>query len=189
MTTYFTYRIRNKTTNQHYYGARWKPGCSPKDLWSTYFTSSNKVHALIEKYGIDDFDIEIRKTFTTEQQCRSWEMKVLHRLNVQNNNKWLNIALNTPTMLGRKHSPETIQKMKKPKGPWSQERREAKRQIELTKIRNGKKMPTTAQPVVVFDIEYPSAKHASKDYPQIHYTTLWRWCKQGKNNCSMKLCD
>lgn len=190
MTVYFTYCIRNKTTNQHYYGARWKPGCHPSDLWNTYFTSSKKVHKLIQQYGSDDFEVEIRKTFETEHQCRSWEMKVLHKLKVQENDKWLNIALNTPTMLGRRHSPKTIAKMKAAKKSWDPLKRKKRSREYQELARKGiLRIPRSSKPVIISGKEYPSAKHASNDYPNIHYTTLWRWCRQGKNSCSMKLCD
>ena len=143
MTTYFTYHIYHSITAKHYYGARWKPGCDPSDLWTNYFTSSTKVHKLIEDYGKDSFKVEIRKTFTTMTDCMNWEFNVLRRLKVKSNDNWLNVAIGKPTMLGRKHSPETIEKMRKPKGPWSEARKKAKSLDELEKVRNGKVMPYT----------------------------------------------
>ena len=143
MSTYFTYHIYHPSTNKHYYGARWKPGCHPNDLWTTYFTSSKKVHALIKEYGADSFVVEIRKTFADKTSCISWEQRVLKRLHVKRHDDWLNVAIGKPTMLGKKHKPETIKRMKKPKGPWSEERKQAKRADELKKIAAGKQMPTT----------------------------------------------
>jgi hypothetical protein len=144
-TIYFTYHIYHPETNKHYYGARWKEGCSPKDLWKTYFTSSKKVHNLIEEYGKDSFIVEIRKTFDSKEKCLSWEQRVLKRLKVKKNDNWLNIAIGKPTMLGKKHSVSTKEKMKKPKGSWSEERKKAKSEEMKRKISSGDhKMPTTS---------------------------------------------
>lgn len=140
----YTYHIYHRPTKKHYYGARWKPGCNPCDLWSTYFTSSKRVHKLIEQYGSESFDVEIRKQFATKEKCLDWEQRVLKRLKVKSNPNWMNVAIGKPTMLGRKHSPETIAKMRKPKGPWSEERKQAKRLEMKTKIAAGQfKMPST----------------------------------------------
>ena len=144
MTVYFTYYLYHKPTGKKYYGARWKPGCQPSDLWTTYFTSSKHVHKLIEEYGKDSFDYEIRKTFEDKSQCISWEQKVLKRLKVKTNPVWLNVAIGKPSMLGKSHSEETKQKMRKPKGPWSEERKLAKSIEMKNKIKSGThKVPTT----------------------------------------------
>jgi len=145
MTVYFTYHIYHPSTNKHYYGARWKPGCTPNDLWTTYFTSSKKVHKLIKEYGKESFVVEIRKTFDDKKSCLEWEQNVLKKLKVKRNDNWLNVAIGKPTMLGRKHSAETIQKMRKPKSiPWSDERRENKKKEMLLKIAEGTaKIPST----------------------------------------------
>ena len=45
----FTYLIKHIPTNRYYYGSRYGKECHPKDLWTTYFTSSKKVKALIRK--------------------------------------------------------------------------------------------------------------------------------------------
>lgn len=137
-TTYFTYHLYHRPTNMNYYGARWKKGCNPKDLFTTYFTSSKKVLKLIEEYGINSFDVKVRKLFDTKDDCIRWESKVLLRLGVPKNSKWLNVAIRMPTMYGRKHTKETLEKMQKPKGPWSKERKEAKSKEMKEKCKNGK---------------------------------------------------
>jgi hypothetical protein len=124
-TVYFTYHLYHIPTGLHYYGARWKKGCHPKDLFVSYFSSSSKVLSLIEEYGKDSFSYEIRKTFNSESECRDWEEKVLKRLGVPKNNKWINKATRMPTMFGKSHTEETKNKMRKPKGSWSQERKDA----------------------------------------------------------------
>jgi general stress protein YciG len=86
----FTYRVKNKTTGKFYYGVRYAKNCSPKDLWTIYFTSSKKVKNLIELYGIDDFEIEICKTFETSDEAIKWEQefnsKILNDPNYLNEN-------------------------------------------------------------------------------------------------------
>lgn len=143
MTVYFTYHIFHTITKKHYYGARWKPGCHPKDLWTSYFTSSKLVHQLIDEYGADSFVVEIRRVFESKSECISWEQRVLKRLKVKRNDDWLNVAIGRPTMQGKHHSEETKQKMRKPKGPWTSERKHYKRLQMITKAREGAHVPST----------------------------------------------
>lgn len=72
----YTYRIYCKSTNQYYYGVRFAEGCHPADLFVKYFTSANSVKKLLETYGKDDFTIEIRKTFDSKDNAKSWERRV-----------------------------------------------------------------------------------------------------------------
>lgn len=86
----FTYLLKFKPTGQLYYGSRYGKGCNPSQLWSTYFTSSKTVKKLIESYGVESFEYEIRKTFSTREQARKWETKFLTRVNAAKSEKWLN---------------------------------------------------------------------------------------------------
>jgi len=56
----YVYLIKNKITNQFYYGSRAgnvRKNLSPKeDLWIYYFTSSKKVKSMINEYGLDSFE-------------------------------------------------------------------------------------------------------------------------------------
>jgi hypothetical protein len=88
--TPFTYVITHIPTGKKYYGVRYKKGCLPSDLWSTYFTSSKIIHALINQDGKEAFSFEIRKTFSSVKHCLIWETTVLHRLNARDNAQWLN---------------------------------------------------------------------------------------------------
>jgi len=111
--TPYTYLIKFKPTGQVYYGVRFAKGCSPDDLWETYFTSSKVVKSLIEEHGKDAFDYEIRKTFETADAARKWEENVLQRLKVVKDDKWLNKTDNKSFIQPKnfKHSPESIQKI------------------------------------------------------------------------------
>jgi hypothetical protein len=110
----YCYRIAWSIINKHYYGVRYSKNCNPSDFWKTYFTSSKTVDEYRKIYGEPDI-IEIRKTFFDREKAIDWEFKVLKKLNVKNNDNWLNIAIGKPTFLGKKHSNETLLKMRKPK--------------------------------------------------------------------------
>lgn len=110
----YTYYIYHKPTQQHYYGARWAKSADPSDLWSTYFTSSSSVKLLIEQYGVDSFEVEVRKVFSTGIEARMWEHKVLKRLRAWKRANWLNKSNGQPPVCtysrkgqgaGRKLSP------------------------------------------------------------------------------------
>lgn len=87
----YTYLIKFIPTCQVYYGVRTANKVSPKDdLWKRYFTSSKIVKQLIEKYGMESFEFEIRRTFDNPEKARIWEENVLKRMKVVRDNKWLN---------------------------------------------------------------------------------------------------
>lgn len=80
-----------------YYGSETSNGrkiANPDNLWKKYFTSSKVVAEYRKIYGEPDI-IEIRKTFDNVEKCKDWEYKVLLRLNVMKNERWLNQAMGT----------------------------------------------------------------------------------------------
>jgi hypothetical protein len=89
----YTYLIGWSCYKKFYYGARWAKNCSPNDLWNTYFTSSKYVKEFREEHGEPDI-IQIRKVFDDIQKCRDYERKILEKLNVLNNDIWLNKNIN-----------------------------------------------------------------------------------------------
>lgn len=90
----YTYLIKWSNTNKSYYGVRYAKGCTPEDLWVTYFTSSKFVHAYRKLHGEPDL-IKIRKVFGDDPvKAKLWEEKVLKRLNCVYNNDWLNQSNN-----------------------------------------------------------------------------------------------
>lgn len=91
----FTYYILHIPTNQHYYGVRFAQNCGPHELWTTYFTSSKHVHALISEYGANSFYVEVRRLFETASEARSWEYRVLKRMGAVVRKDWLNKAAGT----------------------------------------------------------------------------------------------
>lgn len=87
--TPYTYLIGWSEHNTWYYGVRYEKGCHPSDLWVEYKTSSKYVDAFVLKYGDPDV-IQPRKTFSSVTDARLWEEKVLKRMNVVADEKWLN---------------------------------------------------------------------------------------------------
>ena len=86
----YTYLITHIPTDKKYYGVRFAKGCNPSDLWLTYFTSSKYVKSLIKDYGIESFNIEIRKIFNSVEKARKWETKVLKRMSVSKRDDYIN---------------------------------------------------------------------------------------------------
>lgn len=89
--TPYTY-VLSCPNNTRYYGVRFAINCHPTEFWNAYFTSSKQVKTLIKQYGKGAFSFEIRKTFDSVDAARSWENKVLRRLNVvkRTDGIWLN---------------------------------------------------------------------------------------------------
>lgn len=94
----YTYLIICLPTNQWYYGVRYAKSCHPDEFWKKYFTSSEKVKYLIEKYGKEAFSFEIRKIFNSKEKALQWEKKVLMRMKIMKRSDCLNMAItgNTP---------------------------------------------------------------------------------------------
>jgi ribosomal protein L37AE/L43A len=88
----YTYLIGWSKYDKWYYGVRYSKYAHPSDLWKTYFTSSQYVKEFREKHGEPDI-IQIRKTFNDAKSAKDWENRVLKRMNVTSNNKWLNKTL------------------------------------------------------------------------------------------------
>lgn len=113
----YTYLIGWSHLNKYYYGVRFAKNCRPEDLWVKYFTSSKKVKELRKIEGEPDI-IEVRKIFTEGSKAIIWEEKVLKRLDVLNNDKWLNMNISGAIAphkaglknKGRKRSKESINK-------------------------------------------------------------------------------
>ena len=58
-------------------------------MWTSYFTSSKHVKKFRKEFGEPDV-IEVRRTFLSQGDARNWETKVLKRLDVTHNERWLN---------------------------------------------------------------------------------------------------
>lgn len=89
MTKPFTYLIGWSNLDIWYYGAKYAEGCDPSDLWTNYFTSSERVKSFRKEHGEPDV-ITIRKVFESADKAVAWEHKVLKRLNASGRNDFLN---------------------------------------------------------------------------------------------------
>ena len=85
----YTYLIGWPEHNTWYYGVRYATGCNPSDLWNPYTTSSKHVTAFVAEHGAPSVR-EIRRTFKNTIQARFWEERVLKRMKVVGNDRWLN---------------------------------------------------------------------------------------------------
>lgn len=86
----YTYLIHHILSGKKYYGVRFCKGCTPTDLWTTYFSSSKEVHRLIQQFGVESFEVEIRKQFNTVDEAIRWEGKILRRINARKRADFLN---------------------------------------------------------------------------------------------------
>jgi hypothetical protein len=87
----YTYLIKHRPSGKVYYGFRCANRVEPhEDLWKRYFTSSPEIQRLIEETGADSFDVEIRQVFETKEQASNWEIKVLNRCKVLEDDRWIN---------------------------------------------------------------------------------------------------
>lgn len=90
----YTYLIGWTSSDRWYYGVRYAYGCDPSDLWVTYFTSSNFVKRQRQLYGDPDV-IQIRRVFgNNSKMAKLWEERVLRRVKVLDDPKWLNRSNN-----------------------------------------------------------------------------------------------
>lgn len=102
----YTYLIGWSKLNLFYYGVRFSKNCHPDDLFKTYFTSSSEVKKIIIEHGNPNI-IQIRKTFESAERARLWEHKVLTRMKVASDEKWINKTEVLPIL----HNEKTIKKM------------------------------------------------------------------------------
>lgn len=91
MTNYlpYTYLIGWSKHNKWYYGVQTGKNCHPRHLWSKYYTSSKIVKLFRKIHGEPDV-IKVRRTFKDSKAAFEWEIKVLRRLSVISQDKWLN---------------------------------------------------------------------------------------------------
>lgn len=121
----YTYLIGWTKYNIWYYGARYANGCSPNDLWVTYFTSSKRVKSTRISYGEPDV-IVVRKTFAIADEAITWESKVLRRLNCSKREDFLNNQNGSGCKACSHDSYMKEQKSIKMKEYWTVDRKSAK---------------------------------------------------------------
>lgn len=99
----YTYLIGWTKLNKWYYGVEYgiKKVANPKNLWSTYFTSSVLVKKVREEFGEPDI-VKVRRIFNNKEQAIKWENKVLIRLKVIKKTFFLNKnhSMGPPSLVG-----------------------------------------------------------------------------------------
>ena len=114
----YTYLIGWSKLNKWYCGVRFSKKSETKDLWKTYFTSSNHVKKFRIENGEPDI-IEIRKEFSCPDKARLWESNVLNRIRAAASDNWLNkVNANSKfyaTNLNRKFSDDHKRKLSEAK--------------------------------------------------------------------------
>ncbi|MFA6198819.1 MAG: NUMOD3 domain-containing DNA-binding protein [Bacteroidales bacterium] len=88
----YTYLIGWSSLNKFYYGVQYGTKANPKNLWTTYFTSSKYVKEFREFYGEPDI-IQVRKVFETKEKAIQWEFKIIQRMKIVSSSNWLNRSL------------------------------------------------------------------------------------------------
>lgn len=105
----YTYLIGWSKLNKFYYGVRYAKNCNPSDLWITYFTSSKHVKYHRELFGDPDI-IQIRRKFSSPEKAKAWEEKVLRKLNVITDKRFLNKNVNGKFLKSGPQTKDHIQK-------------------------------------------------------------------------------
>lgn len=90
--TPYTYYVLHMPTGKKYYGSKYGKGSDPAKFWKSggYFTSSEKVKALLYEYGADSFRAEVRKVFVNPEQALKYEYRFLNKVKALDNIEWLN---------------------------------------------------------------------------------------------------
>ncbi len=89
----YTYSLIHKPTGKIYYGVR--KSCHD-DLFIEYFTSSKIVHQIIRDEGKEVFSYKIRKRFSSYEEARKYETKLLQKIKATRNDRVLNQAITSP---------------------------------------------------------------------------------------------
>lgn len=107
MTPYF-YKILHKNTGKIYVGSQYGKNSHPKNLWKTYFSSSDYVKKLIEEYGIESFEI---LTIKERPDAREYEQRYLLKMYYAlGKDKFCNIFINKNLSPGILLTEEMIEK-------------------------------------------------------------------------------
>ena len=76
----YTYLIEHKSTGKKYYGVKFALDADPDKFWVEYFTSSKIVHELIERDGVDAFNVSIDKVFESIEEAVDYEYRYLQSI-------------------------------------------------------------------------------------------------------------
>jgi hypothetical protein len=88
----YTYSIKHIPSKTIYYGVR---KSSVVDIGITYFSSSKLVKRLIFEGNLSDFEFKVRKKFSSYQEARNHETKILIRIRAVSNPNVLNQSVSS----------------------------------------------------------------------------------------------
>lgn len=107
----YYYVIKHKPSGKLYVGSQYGKNSNPENLLTTYFTSSKLVKELIEKDGVESFEIEY---IDCRPDAREYEQKFLiERYNNLGRQKFLDLYLNRNLSPGILLTEEIIEKANK----------------------------------------------------------------------------
>jgi hypothetical protein len=86
---FYTYLLGWSRYKKYYYGVRYSKHAKTEDVGVTYFSSSKYVKNFIDEFGNPDI-IDIRKLFNNKEKALDWEGKVLKRMSVVSDDRFLN---------------------------------------------------------------------------------------------------
>lgn len=119
MANAYGYLIGWPVQNLWYIGVRYSRGCTPSDLWVSYFTSSKEVKAAREEHG-EPSVVRVLRTFASGEEATVWETRILRRLKAAHSPHWLNLSYGGGEFLN------TTEKAKERlRQAWTDERRAA----------------------------------------------------------------
>ena len=201
----YTYSITFLITGQIYYGVRYAKGCHPSELGKKYVSSSKTVKSLIAEHGIKNFDFKVRKVFNDPKKARDFETKVLQRLKVKQNSKYLNKHDNTFVKCfdhageknpmfgkpapnrGKKHKPETVQKMidsHKENPTWLGKHLSEEHKDKIAKGQQGSKHRRFKG---LYHTPYGTFESSRlAEHPLVSHKAVQRWCQDSETKISLK---
>ena len=107
----YYYVIKHKPSGKLYVGSQYGKNSNPENLLTTYFTSSKLVKELIEKDGVESFEIEY---IDCRPDAREYEQKFLmERYEKHGRDKFLQLYLNRNLSPGILLTEEIIEKANK----------------------------------------------------------------------------
>lgn len=187
----YTYLIGWSRQNKWYYGVRYRVDAVPSDLWVTYFTSSKAVSHFRIKYGDPDI-IQIRKVFEAREQAIAWEHKVLKRMKVANNPRFLNMTANYAV---HKHiNGEKLSKLLSNTLKGKRKSQATKQILSVAAKKRWSKIDRTGSNNVLFQGYYitpwgkfVTSQEAINDMPfKVDFITLISWCKNNTRKIHMR---
>jgi hypothetical protein len=160
---HYTYLIGWKTLDRWYYGVRHCKTAIP-DLWVKYFTSSKHVAEFRKLNGEPDI-VEVRKTFDCRKEAIDWEHRVLKKLRVVTNVRWINRSDN-------KTYSEEAQQLSRTR-LFSDERRKAKWLASLTKSRQSESFKQKQRDNATSQFSDPEKRKRHRDACDGHVGKMW----------------